>query len=57
MMHSTCLVFNKISILNYLQYSWEFIANNENLGAITVLHLCSAHIMHRISYNLKRNSN
>ena len=53
-MHSTCLAFNKFSILNYLQYCWEFIANNEILGAITVLHLCSAHIMHRISYNLNK---
>ena len=44
----------QISILNYLQYCWEFIANNENSRAITVLHLCSAHIMHRISYNFNK---
>ena len=54
MMHSTCIAFNKFSILNYLQYCWEFIAKNENLDAITVLHLCSAHIMHSISYNLNK---
>ena len=54
MIHSTCLAFNKFSIFNYLQYCWEFIANNENIGVITVLHLCSAHIMHRISYNLNK---
>ena len=50
----TCLAFNKFSIFNYLQYCWEFIANYENIGVITVLHLCSAHIMHRISYNLNK---
>ena len=42
-MHSTCLAFNKFNVLIYLQYCWEFIACNENL------HLCTAHIMHRIS--------
>ena len=52
MIHSTCFAFNKFSIINYLKYCWEFIANNENLGdIITVLHLCSAHI---ISYNLNK---
>ena len=54
MMHSKCLAFNKFSILNYLQYCWEFIANNKNLGVITVLHHFSAHIMHRISHNFNK---
>ena len=54
MIHSTCLAINKFSIFNYLQYCWEFMANNENIVVITVLHLCSAHIMHIISYNLNK---
>ena len=39
-MHSTCLACKDC---------WQFIANNENLSVITVLHLCSAHIMNTIS--------
>ena len=53
LIHSTCLAFNKFTILSYLQNCWEYIHNNKNLiESTTVLHLCSAHIMHRISYNL-----
>ena len=52
---STCLAFNKHNILNYLDYCWECIAKNKNLFATTtVLHICSAQIMHRISYNLEK---
>ena len=48
-------MIHSFSIINYLKYCWDFIANNEYLGdIITVLHLCSAHIMHRISYNLNK---
>ena len=53
-MDSTCSSFNKFSVMKYLQYCFKFIANNENLGAITVLHLCLAHIIHIISYNLNK---
>ena len=56
-MHSTCLAFNKFNVLIYLQYCWEFIACNENLRVPTVLHLCTAHIMHRNSYNLNKKFN
>ena len=53
--HSTCLAFNKYNILNYLESCWEFAINNKNFSAATtVLHICSAHIMHRISYNLEK---
>ena len=54
MIHSTCLAFNKISVLNYLEKCWSFVINNEDLSMTTILHLCTAHIMHRISYNLNK---
>ena len=56
-MHSSCLSFNKLSIALYLSKCWE-IVNNDNfskrLTIPTVLHLCSAHIMHRISYKIDK---
>ena len=53
--HSTCLAFNKFTILSYLQNCREFIYDNGKIDvSTTVLHLCSAHIMHRISYNLEK---
>ena len=55
MMHSTCIAFNKISIMSYLDKCWEFVDNlKSKLDITTVLHLCSAHIMHRVSYNLDK---
>ena len=54
MIHSTCSAFNKFTILNYLQNCWRFVNNGEDLNVTTVLHLCSAHVMHRISYNLDK---
>ena len=42
LIHSTCLAFNKFTILSYLQNCWESIHNNVNLiEPTTVLHLCS----------------
>ena len=55
-MHSTCLAFNKLSISLYLAQCWE-IVNNKTITKSdipTVLHLCSAHILHRINYKLDR---
>ena len=56
-MHSTCLAFNKLSIALYLTKCWEIIHNKTSTKSTitTVLHLCSAHIMHRISYQLDKN--
>ena len=56
-MHSTCLTFNKLSIALYLSKCWEIINNKTSTKSTipTVLHLCSAHIMHRISYQLDTN--
>ena len=47
MIYSTCLTFNKFSVLQYLQNCCEFVSD-------TVPHLCSAHVMHMISYNIDK---
>ena len=55
-MHSTCLPFNRLSISLYLTQCWEIVNNKTTIKSDipTVLHLCSAHILHRISYRLDR---
>ena len=55
-MHSTCLAFNKLSIAVYLCKCWEIIhgKTSTKLTIPTVLHLCSAHFMHQISYKLDK---
>ena len=51
---NTCLA--KFTIVSYLQSCWEYIYDNGQIDvSTTVLHLCYAHIMHIISYNLERN--
>ena len=51
-MHSTWLAFNKLSIAQYLCKCWEIVSDKTSTMSTipTVLHLCSAHIMHQISY-------
>ena len=55
-MHSTCLAFNKLSIAIYLCKCWEIVNDKTStkLTIPTVLHHCSAHIMHQISYKLDK---
>ena len=48
-MHSTCLAFNKLSIALYLCKCWEIVNDKTSTK-----HLCSAHIMHQISYKLDK---
>ena len=57
LMHSTCLAFSKQSITIYLSKCWEIVncKTSAKLNLPTVLHLCSAHIMHSISYKLDKN--
>ena len=43
MIYSTCLAFNKFSVLQYLQNCWEFVSDSKSINVTTVLHLCSAH--------------
>ncbi|KAI6651821.1 hypothetical protein LOD99_4700 [Oopsacas minuta] len=55
-MHSTCLAFNRLSMSLYLAQCWEIVNNKTTTKSDipTVLHLCSAHILHRISCRLDR---
>ena len=55
LIHSTCIVFNKMNILGYLESSWKIVnTDGGSLGTLSVIHLCSAHIMHRMSHNLTK---
>ena len=51
-MHSTCLAFNKLSTALYLCKCWKIVSDKTStkINIPTILHLCSAHIMHQISY-------
>ena len=57
LMHSTCLAFNEQSMTIYLSKCWEIVncKTSAKLNLPTVLHLCSAHIVHSISYKLDKN--
>ena len=45
----------KINIMSYLDKCWEFVDNlKSKLDITTVIHLCSADIMHRVCYNLDK---
>ena len=50
MIHAAILAFNKTEVVTYLQESWKLTsgASEEHFKFKTVVHLCSAHIMHMI---------
>ncbi|KAI6655862.1 hypothetical protein LOD99_1596 [Oopsacas minuta] len=57
LIHSTCIAFNKISILGYLESCWRNVNSDErsvDVDVFTVIHLCSAHVMHKLSQNLSK---
>ena len=56
MLHSTCRSFNQISLEEYLTSCWKMNATNNfpTIYSKTIIHLCSAHIMHRFSFKLDR---
>ena len=56
MMNSTCLAFNKLSIALYLSKCWGFVNNNSSikLTISTILQLCSALILDRISFRIDK---
>ena len=55
LIHRTCIAFNKMKILGYLESCWKIVSTDGgSLGTLSVIHLCSAHIMHRISHNLTK---
>ena len=53
-LHSACTVFNKSSLVEYLEKCWRIIVNKEELNLEPVLHICSAHIMHRFSHQIAK---
>ena len=53
-LHSACTVFNKSSLVDYLENCWHFIVNKGELHLKPVLHICSAHVMHRFSYQISK---
>ena len=55
MIHSTCIAINKSNILGYLESCWKVVSTNVKvMNSLTVINLCSAHIMHRLSHNLDK---
>ncbi|KAI6648569.1 hypothetical protein LOD99_8049 [Oopsacas minuta] len=57
LIHSTCIAFNKINILGYLESYWRNVNSDErsvDVDVFTVIHLCSAYVMHKLSQNLSK---
>ena len=58
MLHSTCNAFNSQSLEIYLTNCWERLDHSDSeVNSInSIIHICSAHIMHRFSYKLEKKS-
>ena len=55
MLHSVCNSFNKQTLEDYLSTSWQVIhVPKSTTPPKTIIHICSAHIMNRLSYKLTR---
>ena len=59
MLHSTCQSFNHENFENYLKSCWQISKTSWQISESkllpkTVIHICTAHIMHRFSYKLDR---
>ena len=55
MLHSVCNSFNKQTLEDYLATSWQVIHTPKSIKPPkTIIHICSAHIMNRLSYKLSR---
>ena len=54
MLHGVCRSFNQVNLEEYLTSCWELNATNNfpMIRSRTVIHLCSAHIIRRFSYQL-----
>ena len=57
MFHGISKVFNKEQLEEYLNASWNLIhvSKSDFDKDRSVFHICSAHLLHRISYKLERN--
>ena len=45
--HAVTIAFNKMDIMSYLQKAWNHVHANSSTAQLTVIHLCSAHVMHK----------
>ena len=53
MLHSVCNSFNKQTLEDYLNTSWQVIHTPKSTNPPkTIIHICSAHIINRLSYEL-----
>ena len=54
MLHDVCRSFNQVNLEEYHTSCWELNAtdNFQMMHSRTVIHLCSAHILRRFSYQL-----
>ena len=53
LLHSTCQAFNKTDVVEYLELSWKALNSKEAFLLTTIIHFCSAHVIHRFSGNLR----
>ena len=56
-LHNACTVFNKSSLVDYLEKCWRIIINKEELNLEPVLHICSAYIKHRSTHQIDKKFN
>ena len=56
MLHSICQIFNRQDLEDYLNTCWQYLHDSQPKYSWnkSVLHICSAHLMNRISYKLDR---
>ena len=55
LLHSICKIFNRQHLEDYLNTCWQYIqtSQTEKYWDKSILHICSAHLMNRISYKLE----
>ena len=57
LVHAGCLLFNKMDILQYLDECWKYIRGPYKSFQHTILHLCSAHMIHLVARKTKAVTN
>ena len=56
MIHSVVGTINNTNIIHYLDNCWTYCTSKlqNRLNFCTIIHICSAHLLHNLSYKLKR---
>ena len=56
MIHSVIATINNTNIIHYLDNCWTYCTCNvqNTLNIRTIIHICSAHLLHNLSYKLER---